>query len=108
MHAYIKCDTIVHVQHAGHSYACPCFSFSLDHAWLRPPCNFIFHLLSSSLSPCCVRARLFAREQVHEAVRCHSKCSQYEWRSDSWSICTINAVDDLPACGEGVQSRKIR
>lgn len=45
---------------------------------------------------------------MYEAVPCHSDCSQYEWRADSWSICTINAVDDLPACGEGVQSRKIR
>lgn len=46
--------------------------------------------------------------QVYEAVPCHSDCSQYEWRVESWSICTINAVDELPACGEGVQSRKIR
>lgn len=46
--------------------------------------------------------------QVYEAVRCHRECSQYEWRIEPWSICTINTVDDLPACGEGVQSRKIR
>lgn len=46
--------------------------------------------------------------QVYEAVRCHSECSQYEWKIEAWSICTINTVDDLPACGEGVQSRKIR
>uniref|UniRef100_A0A3Q4ARY6 Thrombospondin type-1 domain-containing protein 7A n=1 Tax=Mola mola TaxID=94237 RepID=A0A3Q4ARY6_MOLML len=52
--------------------------------------------------------RLDLKNQVYEAVRCHSKCSQYEWRVESWSICTINTVDDLPACGEGVQSRKIR
>lgn len=50
----------------------------------------------------------YGRMQVYEAVPCHSDCSQYEWRVESWSICTINAVDDLPACGEGVQSRKIR
>lgn len=52
--------------------------------------------------------RVFAHAQVHEAVRCHNECGQYEWRTESWSICTINTVDDLPACGEGVQSRKIR
>ncbi|KAM7407697.1 hypothetical protein PAMA_003439 [Pampus argenteus] len=44
----------------------------------------------------------------NQALPCHSECSQYEWRSEPWSICTINTVDDLPACGEGVQSRKIR
>lgn len=49
-----------------------------------------------------------ARVQVNEAVPCHSECSQFEWRMEPWSICTINTVDDLPACGEGVQSRKIR
>lgn len=46
--------------------------------------------------------------QVYEALPCYSECSQYEWRAKPWSICTINTVDDLPACGEGVQSRKIR
>lgn len=46
--------------------------------------------------------------QVYEAVPCHSNCGQYEWQVEAWSICTINAVDELPACGEGVQSRKIR
>uniref|UniRef100_A0A8C6TPE6 Thrombospondin, type I, domain containing 7Ba n=1 Tax=Neogobius melanostomus TaxID=47308 RepID=A0A8C6TPE6_9GOBI len=45
---------------------------------------------------------------VYEAVPCHSECSQYEWRIEPWSICTINSVEDKPACGEGVQSRKIR
>uniref|UniRef100_A0A671XNQ9 Thrombospondin type-1 domain-containing protein 7A n=1 Tax=Sparus aurata TaxID=8175 RepID=A0A671XNQ9_SPAAU len=52
--------------------------------------------------------RLDLKNQVYEAVRCHRECSQYEWRIEPWSICTINTVDDLPACGEGVQSRKIR
>ncbi|KAG8000762.1 Thrombospondin type-1 domain-containing protein 7B [Nibea albiflora] len=52
--------------------------------------------------------RLDLKNQVYEAVRCHSECSQYEWKIEPWSICTINTVDDLPACGEGVQSRKIR
>uniref|UniRef100_H3D083 Thrombospondin type-1 domain-containing protein 7A n=1 Tax=Tetraodon nigroviridis TaxID=99883 RepID=H3D083_TETNG len=56
----------------------------------------------------CPRLDLKNQAQVYEAVPCHSDCSQYEWRVESWSICTINAVDDLPACGEGVQSRKIR
>uniref|UniRef100_A0A3B5A609 Thrombospondin type 1 domain containing 7B n=1 Tax=Stegastes partitus TaxID=144197 RepID=A0A3B5A609_9TELE len=51
--------------------------------------------------------KLDLKNQVYEAVPCHSECSQYEWRIEPWSICTINAVDDLPACGEGVQSRKI-
>lgn len=48
------------------------------------------------------------RSQVYEAVPCRGGSGQNEWRSEAWSICTINAVDDLPACGEGVQSRKIR
>uniref|UniRef100_A0AAQ6I9L7 Thrombospondin type-1 domain-containing protein 7A n=1 Tax=Anabas testudineus TaxID=64144 RepID=A0AAQ6I9L7_ANATE len=52
--------------------------------------------------------KLDLKNQVYEAVPCHSECSQYEWRTEPWSICTINTVDDLPACGEGVQSRKIR
>lgn len=56
----------------------------------------------------CLFAFAHAWPQVYEAVRCHRECSQYEWKTDSWSICTINTVDDLPACGEGVQSRKIR
>ena len=46
--------------------------------------------------------------QVYEAMPCHSQCKQYEWRAEPWSMCTINTVDELPACGEGVQSRKIR
>lgn len=67
-----------------------------------PPAHF-----AVSMCPIvCVFPR--GRLQVYEAVPCHSDCSQYEWRLESWSICTINAVDDLPACGEGVQSRKIR
>ncbi|KAF0026331.1 hypothetical protein F2P81_021068 [Scophthalmus maximus] len=52
--------------------------------------------------------KLDLKNQVNEAVPCHSECSQFEWRMEPWSICTINTVDDLPACGEGVQSRKIR
>ncbi|XP_047457726.1 thrombospondin type-1 domain-containing protein 7B isoform X2 [Mugil cephalus] len=52
--------------------------------------------------------KLDLKNQVYEAVPCSSECSQYEWRIEPWSICTINTVDDLPACGEGVQSRKIR
>lgn len=56
----------------------------------------------------CLFAFAHAWPQVYEAVRCHRECSQYEWKTESWSICTINTVDDLPACGEGVQSRKIR
>lgn len=39
---------------------------------------------------------------------CRGECGQYEWVTDPWSVCTINTVDKLPACGEGVQSRKIR
>ncbi|XP_029315244.1 thrombospondin type-1 domain-containing protein 7B isoform X2 [Cottoperca gobio] len=52
--------------------------------------------------------KLDLKNQVYEAVPCHSECSQYKWRIEAWSMCTINTVDDLPACGEGVQSRKIR
>uniref|UniRef100_A0A3P8SWS5 Thrombospondin type 1 domain containing 7B n=1 Tax=Amphiprion percula TaxID=161767 RepID=A0A3P8SWS5_AMPPE len=51
--------------------------------------------------------KLDFKNQVYEAVPCHRECSQYKWRIEPWSICTINAVNDLPACGEGVQSRKI-
>ncbi|XP_072300062.1 thrombospondin type-1 domain-containing protein 7B [Eucyclogobius newberryi] len=52
--------------------------------------------------------KLDLKNQVYEAVPCHSECSQYEWRIEPWSICTINSVSDGPLCGEGVQSRKIR
>ncbi|XP_072253400.1 thrombospondin type-1 domain-containing protein 7B [Leuresthes tenuis] len=52
--------------------------------------------------------KLDLKNQVYEAVPCDRECSQYEWRTEPWSICTINAMNDLPACGEGVQSRKIR
>ncbi|CAJ1071311.1 thrombospondin type-1 domain-containing protein 7B [Xyrichtys novacula] len=52
--------------------------------------------------------RLDSKNQVYEAVRCHSECNQYEWRIEPWSICAINAVDRLLGCGEGVQSRKVR
>ncbi|XP_077473854.1 thrombospondin type-1 domain-containing protein 7B isoform X1 [Stigmatopora argus] len=51
--------------------------------------------------------KLDLKNQVNEAVPCHSDCSKYKWRVEPWSICTINMVGDLP-CGEGVQSRKIR
>ncbi|XP_037542046.1 thrombospondin type-1 domain-containing protein 7B [Nematolebias whitei] len=56
----------------------------------------------------CPKLDLKNQAQVYEAVPCNRECSQYEWRIEPWSICTINTVDDLPACGEGVQSRKIR
>ncbi|XP_034041977.1 thrombospondin type-1 domain-containing protein 7B [Thalassophryne amazonica] len=56
----------------------------------------------------CPKLDLKNQAQVYEARSCHSKCRQYEWRTEPWSICTINTVDELPACGEGVQSRKIR
>ncbi|XP_074550525.1 thrombospondin type-1 domain-containing protein 7B [Halichoeres trimaculatus] len=52
--------------------------------------------------------RLDSKNQVYEAVRCHSECNQHEWRTEPWSICTINPVDSQPGCGEGVQSRKVR
>ncbi|KAI4875459.1 hypothetical protein NFI96_000524 [Prochilodus magdalenae] len=45
---------------------------------------------------------------VYEAVPCRSLCSVYEWVTEPWSFCSVNSVDLLPACGEGVQSRKIR
>ncbi|XP_014851900.1 PREDICTED: thrombospondin type-1 domain-containing protein 7B isoform X1 [Poecilia mexicana] len=56
----------------------------------------------------CPKLDLKNQAQVYEAVPCNMECGQYEWRIEPWSICTINTVDDLPACGEGVQSRKIR
>lgn len=46
--------------------------------------------------------------QVSEAVLCRSACGQYGWAAEPWSVCAINALDILPACGEGVQSRKVR
>ncbi|XP_061782034.1 thrombospondin type-1 domain-containing protein 7B isoform X1 [Nerophis lumbriciformis] len=52
--------------------------------------------------------KLDLKNQVNEAVPCHSECSQYAWRIEPWSICTINTVGNSPSCGEGVQSRKIR
>uniref|UniRef100_A0A1A8PEM2 Thrombospondin type-1 domain-containing protein 7A n=3 Tax=Nothobranchius TaxID=28779 RepID=A0A1A8PEM2_9TELE len=56
----------------------------------------------------CPKLDLKNQAQVYEAVPCNGECIQYEWRIEPWSICTINSMDDLPACGEGVQSRKIR
>ncbi|XP_041940176.1 thrombospondin type-1 domain-containing protein 7B isoform X1 [Alosa sapidissima] len=56
----------------------------------------------------CPKLDLKNQAQVYEAVPCHSECSDYVWITEAWSVCTINAVDELPACGEGVQSRKIR
>ncbi|XP_015252845.1 PREDICTED: thrombospondin type-1 domain-containing protein 7B, partial [Cyprinodon variegatus] len=56
----------------------------------------------------CPKLDLKNQAQVYEAVPCQNEYSQYEWQIEPWSICTINTVDDLPACGEGVQSRKIR
>ncbi|XP_016097128.1 thrombospondin type-1 domain-containing protein 7B-like [Sinocyclocheilus grahami] len=56
----------------------------------------------------CPKLDLKNQAQVYEAVPCRSECGQYEWVTDPWSVCTINTVDELPACGEGVQSHKIR
>lgn len=64
-----------------------------------------------NLNECCCNHLIMAVSvclQVYEAVPCQSECGQYEWVADPWSVCTINTVDELPACGEGVQSRKIR
>uniref|UniRef100_A0A8C9SRK1 Thrombospondin type-1 domain-containing protein 7A n=1 Tax=Scleropages formosus TaxID=113540 RepID=A0A8C9SRK1_SCLFO len=52
--------------------------------------------------------KLDLKNQVYEAVPCHSECGQYVWVMEPWSVCTINTVDEMPACGEGVQTRKIR
>ncbi|XP_064167589.1 thrombospondin type-1 domain-containing protein 7B isoform X1 [Anguilla rostrata] len=52
--------------------------------------------------------KLDLKNQVSEAVLCYSECSQYAWATEPWSVCAINAVDKLPDCGEGVQSRKVR
>lgn len=64
--------------------------------------------LNYPLNSMCVFLSVCGRAQVYEAVPCHSDCSQYMWRIEPWSMCTINSVGDLTACGEGVQSRKIR
>ncbi|KAM6984977.1 thrombospondin type-1 domain-containing protein 7B [Aplochiton taeniatus] len=52
--------------------------------------------------------KLDLKNQVYEAVPCHSECNRYEWRREPWSVCALNGLDGLPDCGEGVQSRKIR
>ncbi|XP_066542938.1 thrombospondin type-1 domain-containing protein 7B [Hoplias malabaricus] len=52
--------------------------------------------------------KLDLKNQVYEALPCRSVCGVYEWVTEPWSFCSINSVDQLPACGEGVQSRKIR
>ncbi|KAF5883057.1 thrombospondin type-1 domain-containing protein 7B, partial [Clarias magur] len=52
--------------------------------------------------------RLDLRNQVSEVVPCRGVCAVYQWVTESWSFCSINTVDDGSACGEGVQSRKIR
>lgn len=85
-------------------HACPFFFF-----FFFTTLHCVLCIISVCVFLCSsVCVRVFAHAQVHEAVRCHNECGQYEWRAESWSICTINTVDDLPACGEGVQSRKIR
>ncbi|KAI1899231.1 hypothetical protein AGOR_G00059680 [Albula goreensis] len=52
--------------------------------------------------------QLDLKNQVSEVVPCYSECSQYVWVTEPWSVCTINTVDKLPGCGEGVQSRKVK
>ncbi|KAG7464148.1 hypothetical protein MATL_G00184190 [Megalops atlanticus] len=52
--------------------------------------------------------KLDVKNQVYEAVPCYSECKQYMWVAESWSVCAINSVDKLPACGDGVQSRKVK
>ncbi|MBN3300954.1 THS7B protein, partial [Amia calva] len=52
--------------------------------------------------------KLDLKNQVYEAVPCYSECSRYIWVMEAWSVCTINTVDKMPDCGEGVQSRKIK
>nr|XP_015213731.1 PREDICTED: thrombospondin type-1 domain-containing protein 7B isoform X1 [Lepisosteus oculatus]XP_015213732.1 PREDICTED: thrombospondin type-1 domain-containing protein 7B isoform X1 [Lepisosteus oculatus] len=56
----------------------------------------------------CPKLDLKNQAQVYEAVPCYNHCSQYVWKTEAWSVCTINTVDKAPDCGEGVQSRKIR
>nr|XP_023677065.1 thrombospondin type-1 domain-containing protein 7B-like isoform X1 [Paramormyrops kingsleyae] len=56
----------------------------------------------------CPKLDLKNQAQVYEAVPCHNECGEYVWVPEPWSACTINAVDELPGCGEGVQSRKVR
>ncbi|KAK3569507.1 hypothetical protein QTP86_033928 [Hemibagrus guttatus] len=46
--------------------------------------------------------------EVSEVVPCRGVCAVYQWVTESWSFCSINTVDEGSACGEGVQSRKIR
>ncbi|XP_061090823.1 thrombospondin type-1 domain-containing protein 7B-like [Conger conger] len=52
--------------------------------------------------------KLDLKNQVYEAVPCYSECGQYVWVTEPWSVCTINSVDKVPDCGEGVQSRKVK
>ncbi|KAF4086551.1 hypothetical protein AMELA_G00084810 [Ameiurus melas] len=52
--------------------------------------------------------KLDLKNQVSEVVPCRGVCAVYQWVTESWSFCSINTVDEGSACGEGVQSRKIR
>ncbi|XP_062861779.1 thrombospondin type-1 domain-containing protein 7B, partial [Trichomycterus rosablanca] len=56
----------------------------------------------------CPKLDLKNQAQVSEAVPCRGVCGVYQWVAESWSFCSINTVDKQTACGEGVQSRKIR
>ncbi|XP_039613314.1 thrombospondin type-1 domain-containing protein 7B isoform X2 [Polypterus senegalus] len=52
--------------------------------------------------------KLDVKNQVYEAIPCYSECSQNIWVTEPWSSCTINSIDKVPDCGEGVQSRKVK
>ncbi|KAK3543975.1 hypothetical protein QTP70_032735, partial [Hemibagrus guttatus] len=55
-----------------------------------------------------LRKRQESELEVSEVVPCRGVCAVYQWVTESWSFCSINTVDEGSACGEGVQSRKIR
>uniref|UniRef100_A0A8C9U5U9 Thrombospondin type-1 domain-containing protein 7A n=1 Tax=Scleropages formosus TaxID=113540 RepID=A0A8C9U5U9_SCLFO len=52
--------------------------------------------------------KLDLKNQVYEAVPCYSECNEFTWAPEPWSACAVNTVGDPPACGEGVQTRKVR
>ncbi|KAL0985705.1 hypothetical protein UPYG_G00160800 [Umbra pygmaea] len=52
--------------------------------------------------------KLDLKNQVYEAVPCRSACRQSQWLVGSWSGCSINTVNELPGCGDGLQRRTVR
>ncbi|XP_030627616.1 thrombospondin type-1 domain-containing protein 7B [Chanos chanos] len=62
----------------------------------------------------CPKLNFKNQAQVSEVLPCHTECSQHVWETEPWSTCTIHssnmpgADEKQPACGDGVQTRKVR